>query len=149
MPVFYRLNQNTNEKSSAHNKWYARSVMTNVVDTEKLAEIMQRNCTVKRSDIKAVIEELIETMRDQLQDSKRVKLDGLGSFKLGLSSKGAEKASDFDARHHIRGVHVVFTPETTTDSTGRRSKTFLEGVTVAELPKNMVVTDGSEEGGEG
>ena len=123
--------------------------MTSVVDTEKLAEIMQRNCTVKRSDIKAVIEELIETMRDQLQDSKRVKLDGLGSFKLGLSSKGAEKASDFDARHHIRGVHVVFTPETTTDSTGRRSKTFLEGVTVAELPKNMVVTDGSEEGGEG
>ena len=149
MPVFYRLNQNTNEKSSAHNKWYARSVMTSVVDTEKLAEIMQRNCTVKRSDIKTVIEELIETMRDQLQDSKRVKLDGLGSFKLGLSSKGAEKASDFDARHHIRGVHVVFTPETTTDSTGRRSKTFLEGVTVAELPKNMVVTDGSEEGGEG
>ncbi|MBQ9202980.1 MAG: HU family DNA-binding protein [Prevotella sp.] len=149
MSVLYRLYQNTNEKSSAHNKWYARSVMTNVVDTEKLAEIMQRNCTVKRSDIKAVIEELIETMRDQLQDSKRVKLDGLGSFKLGLSSKGAEKASDFDARHHIRGVHVVFTPETTTDSTGRRSKTFLEGVTVAELPKNMVVTDGSEEGGEG
>ena len=149
MSVLYRLYQNTNEKSSAHNKWYARSVMTNVVDTEKLAEIMQRNCTVKRSDIKAVIEELIETMRDQLQDSKRVKLDGLGSFKLGLSSKGAEKASDFDARHHIRGVHVIFTPETTTDSTGRRSKTFLEGVTVAELPKNMVVTDGSEEGGEG
>ena len=149
MPVFYRLNQNTNEKSSSHNKWYARSVMTNVVDTKKLAEIMQRNCTVKRSDIKAVIEELIETMRDQLQDSKRVKLDGFGSFKLGLSSKGAEKAGDFDVRHHIRGVHVVFTPETTTDSTGRRSKTFLEGVTVAELPKNMVVTGGSEEGGEG
>ena len=149
MSVLYRLYQNTNEKSSAHNKWYARSVMTNVVDTEKLAEIMQRNCTVKRSDIKAVIEELIETMRDQLQDSKRVKLDGLGSFKLGLSSKGAEKASDFDARHHIRGVHVVFTPETTTDSTGRRSKTFLEGVTVAELPKNAVVTDDSAEGGEG
>ena len=149
MSVLYRLYQNTNEKSSANGKWYARSVMTNVIDTEKLAEIMQRNCTVKRSDIKAVIEELIETMRDQLQDSKRVKLDGLGSFKLGLSSKGAEKASDFDARHHIRGVHVVFTPETTTDSTGRRSKTFLEGVTVAELPKNMVVTDGSEEGGEG
>ncbi|MBQ7511570.1 MAG: DNA-binding protein, partial [Prevotella sp.] len=64
-------------------------------------------------------------------------------------SKGAEKASDFDARHHIRGVHVVFTPETTTDSTGRRSKTFLEGVTVAELPKNAVVTDDSAEGGEG
>ncbi|MBQ9203128.1 MAG: HU family DNA-binding protein [Prevotella sp.] len=149
MSVLYRLYQNTNEKSSAHNKWYARSVMTNVIDTEKLAEIMQRNCTVKRSDIKAVIEELIETMRDQLQDSKRVKLDGLGSFKLGLSCKGAEKASDFDARHHIRNVHVIFTPEATTDSTGRRTKTFLEGVTVAELPKNAVVTDDSSEGGEG
>ena len=41
---------------------------------------LQRNCTVKKADILAVLDELVETMRDQLQDSKRVKLDGFGSF---------------------------------------------------------------------
>ena len=80
MSVFYRLYKNTNSKSRAYNKWYAKAVVTNVVTTAKLAEIMQRNCTVKASDIRAVLTELVETMRDQLQDSKRVKLDGLGSF---------------------------------------------------------------------
>ncbi len=141
MAVLYRLYQNTNKKSTALNKWYAKAVMTNVVDINQLADIMQRNCTVKRADIVAVLSELVETMRDQLQESHRVKLDGLGSFKLGLESKGADNAYDYDVRKHLKGVHVVFTPEVKTDSSGRRTKTFLEGVTVAELPKNAVDTD--------
>lgn len=148
MSVLYRLYQNTNEKSKSNGKWYAKSVMTGVINTTQIADIMQRNCTVKRADILAVIAELIETMRDQLQQSHRVKLDGFGSFKLGLSCKGASSAREFDVRKHLRNVHVVFTPEPTTDAAGRRSKTFLEGVSVTELPKNMVNTDQEEEGGE-
>ena len=141
MAVLYRLYQNNNDKSPGKGKWYAKAVMTNVIDTKKLADIMQRNCTVKRADIVAVIAELVETMRDQLQHSHRVKLEGLGAFKLGLKSTGAATAADFDVRKNIKGVHVVFTPECTTDSAGRRTKILLEGVTVAELPKNTVNTD--------
>ena len=122
-------------------KWYARAVPTGCVETKELAEIMQRNCTVKKADIVAVIAELVDTMRDQLQQSHRVKLEGLGSFKLGLTSTGAATAADFDIRKNVKGVHVVFTPEVTHDSAGRRTKVLLEGVTVAELPKNMVDTD--------
>jgi len=77
-------------------------------------------------------------LRDQLQDSKRVKLDGLGSFKLGLSTDGVEDYDKFEPRKHVKDVHVIFTPETTVDANGTRSKTFLEGVTVTELPKNAV-----------
>ena len=46
-------------------------MITETVDINKLATIMQRNCTLKKSDIVAVIAELIETMADVLQDSKR------------------------------------------------------------------------------
>lgn len=145
MSVLYRLYQNTNEKSKANGKWYAKAVMTNVINTKELADIMQRNCTVKPSDIRAVLTELVETMRDQLQQSHRVKLDGLGSFKLGLSCNGAPTAKEFEVRKHVKDVHVVFTPESTTDATGRRSKTFLEGVSVNELPKNMVDTSGDDD----
>ena len=145
MSVFYRLYKNTNSKSRAYNKWYAKAVVTNVVNTAKLAEIMQRNCTVKASDIRAVLTELVETMRDQLQDSKRVKLDGLGSFKLGLSTDGVEDYDTFEPRKHVKDVHVIFTPETTVDANGTRSKTFLEGVSVTELPKNAVGVDSEPE----
>ena len=88
MSVFYRLHQSTNEDPSMNGKWYARAVPTTLITTKELAEIMQRNCTVKKADIVAVIAELVDTMRDQLQQSHRVKIDGLGSFKLGLNSTG-------------------------------------------------------------
>ena len=137
MSVFYRLHQDKSKNTSRTGKWYARMVPTTVVDTRQLAAIMQRNCTVKKSDILAVLDELVETMRDQLQDSKRVKLDGFGSFKIGLSSIGAATANEFSASSHIKGMHIVFTPERTSDSTGARTKQFLQGAKAEELPLNV------------
>ena len=143
MAVFYRLSQVTSPNQKGYGKWYPRAVMTNTVDTDALATIMQRNCTVKKSDILAVISELIETMQDQLQDSKRVKLNGFGTFKIGMSSTGADKASDFDARKHIKGLHVLFMPEVKTDSEGQRQKTFISGCSVQEVPKGTGPSTGS------
>ena len=141
MAVLYRLSQNKMKKSSARGKWFAHAVMTGTVDTDALAEIMQRNCTLKKSDIVAVISELIETMQDQLQNSKRVKLNGLGAFKIGIENAvgGAATAADFSAKN-IKGLHVLFQPEVKTDSTGQRRKTFISGCSVQESPKNDVDT---------
>ena len=138
MSVFYRLHQDKSKNTVRSGKWYARAVPTAVINTRQLAEIMQRNCTVKKSDILAVLDELVETMRDQMQDSKRVKLDGFGSFKIGISSNGAETAKDFTTSGNIRSMHVVFTPERSTDAAGNRIKQFLQGAKAEELPKNLV-----------
>ena len=126
MSVFYRLHQDQSTGTKRSGKWYARAVPMAVVDTRKLAEIVQRNCTVKLSDVLAVIAELVETMRDQLQDSKRVKLDGFNKFSVA---------------EHVKGLHVVFTPERSTDPSGTHTKQFLQGCRVEELPLNTVVKD--------
>ena len=152
MAVFYRLSQVTSPKQKGYGKWYPRAVMTNTVDTDALATIMQRNCTVKKSDIVAVITELIETMQDQLQDSKRVKLNGFGSFKIGMSSTGAEKASDFDARKphqgSARAAHARGEDRLRGSASRRRSSRV---AAYREAPKNEVNTskpkDDSEAGG--
>ncbi len=136
MSVFYRLHQDKSKNTTRTGKWYARMVPMSIVNTRQLAEIMQRNCTVKKSDILAVLDELVETMRDQLQESKRVKLDGFGSFKIGVSSIGAATANEFSAAKHIKGMHIVFTPECTQDSTGNHVKQFLQGAKAEELPLN-------------
>ena len=152
MAVLYRLAKNNNQYNPSYGKWYAQSVMTETVDTDKLATIMQRNCTVKKSDILAVITELIETMQDQLQNSNRVKLNGFGSFKIGIENAkgGAETAADFSSGKHIKGLHVLFQPEVKTDSSGQRQKTFISGCSVQEAPKNDVdTTKPKEESGEG
>ena len=144
MSVYYRLHQDQSVGTKKSGKWYARMVPMATIDTRKLAEIIQRNCTVKKSDVLAVLDELVETMRDQLQDSKRVKLDGFGSFKIGLNSKGARTARSFTVADHIEGMHIVFSPENTKDSAGNRTKQFLQGVKVEELPENKVIKE--EEG---
>ena len=71
MSVFYRLHQDQSTGTKRSGKWYARAVPTAVINTRQLAEIVQRNCTVKRSDVVAVIEEMVEVMKDQMQDSDR------------------------------------------------------------------------------
>ena len=138
MSVFYRLHQDQSTGTKRSGKWYARAVPTDVINTRQLAEIIQRNCTVKKSDVMAVLEELVEVMKDQMQDSKRVKLDGFGSFKIGIESKGAQTAGKYSVSEHVKGLHVVFMPERTTDSGGNKSKQFLQGCKVEELPLNLV-----------
>ena len=151
MAVLYRLSQNKMPKSAAYGKWFAQAVMTGTVDSDELADIMQSNCTLKRSDITAVITELIETMQRELQNSKRVKLKGFGSFKIGIENApgGAATAAEFSAGKNIKGLHVLFQPEVKTDSTGQRKKTFISGCSVQESPKNDVDTSKPAESGNG
>ena len=119
MSVFYRLHQDQSTGTKRSGKWYARAVPTAVM-------------------------ELVEVMKDQMQDSKRVKLDGFGSFKIGIESKGAATAAKFAVAEHIKGLHVVFMPERTKDTAGNRSKQFLQGAKVEELPLNTVVKEEPE-----
>ena len=141
MPIFYKLSQDKRLTSATKGKWFGRSVVTNMIDTNGLAEIMQRNCTVKKSDILAVLSELVETMTDQLQQSVRVKLDGFGSFKIGIKSTGSDTVKDYSVAKNVKGLRVNFQPERSTDSNGTRNKKFLEGATVTEAPKNGVVAE--------
>lgn len=144
MAVFYRLAQNNNQKSAQYGKWYAKAVATQVMDTEAMAEIIQRNCSMKKSDVLAVINELAEVMGDALRDSKRVKIDGFGSFKLGLVTTPADSAEDFSVTKNIAKVRVNFRPEVKKSAGKIVSQAFIDGVSVTELPKNAA-GEGSEE----
>lgn len=147
MAVRYRLYQNKNKKSMSFNKWYGRAVVLDTVTTDQLADTIEANCTVKRSDILAVLSELVVTMKKELQDSKKVKLDRFGSFKLGISTSPSDTVKDFGVSQNLRDIHVVFQPEVKISKEGRRVKAFLDGCKVAELPKNTVLGEGSEAAG--
>ena len=138
MAVFYRLYQNNNENFVNKGKWYARATMTETVDMKKLAERIQRNCTAKKSDVWAVLTELVEVMQDELQASHRVKLDGFGAFKIRIQSKASVTVKDFNAAKHVKGLRVIFQPETKISADKTRTRTFLTGCTVQEAPKNAI-----------
>ena len=119
MTVFAKKYQNKNKKSRAYGKTYARAVMVGTVGIEELAEAMSESCTVTRSDIVAVLSALGPAMRRMLQKSLRVQLPYLGTFKLGLTTIGEEDAEDFDMQHNVKGVHVLFHPETKVNTRGQ------------------------------
>ena len=134
MAVYYNLLQNKNPKfKSAFGKWYARAVHMETVETNELAMMMQQNCTLKRSDIVAVISELVDTMTREMQNGKRIRLDGLGTFKIGLTSEGVSDPKDFRPERHVKGTHVLFYPETHVMRDGQRLRALLTGTKAQEL----------------
>lgn len=142
MAVLYRLQKNLNPKSSSYGNVYAKAVITNTIDLSMLADRIQRNCTAKRSDVVAVLIELVEVMQDELQNGHKVKLDGFGSFKIGIRGTTAESVEEFKVSENVKGLRVNFQPEVHVDTDKKRTKMFLSGCKLKEMPKHMEVTDG-------
>ena len=135
MAHLYKLQQNMNENmTKCYQKWYAKPVYTETVSLTDIAELIQRNSTAKKSDAKAVLTEMVEVMTDCLQNSQRVKIEGLGAFKIGLSSRGADSEEDFNVNENVKSVRIIFQPETTTDAaTHKRSKKMLQNVKLTNI----------------
>ena len=118
-----------NRKNIGTGKFYARAVHTTTIDSEQLAERIQRNCTVKKSDVYAVLIELAEVMKDELQNSNRVKIDNFGTFKINIKSTGAESEDKFTATENIVGARVRFQPTQRRDTaTGNTTTYFTDGL---------------------
>lgn len=133
MKLFFKKYVNEVKNSKMFGKWYARVAITETVGIEEIAVKMQDNCTVKRADILAVLSELGPTVRDLLQDSKRVKLPYLGAFKLSISTTGADSAEEFTA-NNVKSVRVTFQPETRISSDKHRVKELTSGCRLMEMP---------------
>lgn len=137
MAVFYKLYQENREGSANKGKWYARAVHTGTVTIDDLADEMQANCTVKRADIVAVLSELVETMQKHLQMSHRVKLDRLGTFKIGMHTSPADTVKDFTASGNVKSVHVLFQPETKIDKTRPAPARCLRAARCRSCPRTL------------
>ena len=104
--------QNNNSKSTAYGKWFATAVYDQrFVEIEELANYIQQQASVKKSDIKAVLDELGGAMKHYFELGQKVKLDGIGIFKVGFSSIGAADKVDCTAAT-ITTRRVLFQPET-------------------------------------
>ena len=130
MAVLFKILQDTRQESLTHGQWFARAVHTQTFGTKQIADEIQENVSVKYSDVSAVLIELINVMNRHLNQSERVVLDGFGSFKIGLKTKGALRKEDFSASKNIVGSRLNFCPEWRVNKEGRRIKAFLDGVTV-------------------
>lgn len=147
MAILYKLYQDKRDKSLTKGKYFARAIHPVTVTLDTMADIIQRNCSMKRSDVLAVLTELLEVMRDELKNSHRVSLGDIGSFTIGLSSSAADTPKDFSVQKNIKGYHVNFVPKghvvqsgITSDGKVKRTiiRSLLENVSCQETAKNDV-----------
>ena len=114
--------QNKNDDSTAFGKWFATAVYDqHFIETEELANYIQQQASVKKSDIKAVLDELGGAMKHYFELGQKVKLDGIGIFKVGFSSIGANDKEDCGAQN-ITTRRVLFQPETQRVVVGQTKK---------------------------
>nr|MCR5366071.1 chitobiase/beta-hexosaminidase C-terminal domain-containing protein [Prevotella sp.] len=88
---------------------------------EELADFIQRQASVKKSDIKAVLQELGEAMKHFFELGQKIKLDGIGIMKVGFSSIGVNKVEDCTSAT-ITTRRVLFQPETERVVVGQEKK---------------------------
>ena len=95
MPILYKMKQITAPNTSATGKYYALTQYTGTWRTRDVAKLIQANCSLKESDVLAVISELVCTMKLLLQDSQRIQLDGFGTFKIAITNESVEHPEFF------------------------------------------------------
>ena len=119
----YIKSQNKNSHNAkSYGKYYATAVYdSHFIGTEELAEFIQTQASVKKSDIKAVLDELGAAMKHYFELGQKVKLDGIGIMKVGFSSIGVAKLEDCTSAT-ITTRRVLFQPETERVVVGQEKK---------------------------
>ena len=153
--IIYEVYQNQNEHNAAYGKWYGRVKYLESMNTRKLSNHIAEHGSIYTPDVVyGVMEKFRSCLLEMLLNSKRVKIEGLGTFYTTLEcvKGGAVSADKFNVNKHIKGLHIRFLPEQEQEQ-NISSREFLkqaEFINVDSLmKKDEDVEGGSSTGTEG
>ena len=112
--ILYEVKKNKNDKSSAFGKWFAQIKTLETLNTRKLAQHISEHGSIYTPDVVyGVLEKFRSCLLEMLLESKKVKIEGLGTFYCTLENQkgGAEKKEDFNVNKHLKALHIRFLPE--------------------------------------
>ena len=153
----YIKSQNKNSHNAkTYGKYYAKATYDEkFIETDEIADFIQTQATLKRSDIKAALDELGAAMKHFLEMGQKIRLAGIGIFKVGFSSIGVANPDDCTAST-ITSRRVLFQPEierivvgSTVKENGKivqkyvNAKALLKDVAFEEAHGNSVVSSTS------
>ena len=139
--IIYEVYQNQNEHSRAFGKYYARVKYLESLNTRRLSNHIAEHGSIYTPDVVyGVMEKFRSCLLEMLLESKRVKIEGLGTFyaTIECSKGGAVSKEKFNVQKNIEGLHIRFLPEQEQE-TNISSRQFLkqaEFVNVDSLLKN-------------
>ena len=149
--ILYEVKQNQNSYSQVFGKWYAQVKALETMNTRKLANHISEHGSIYTPDVVyGVLEKFRSCLVEMLLNSKKVKIEGLGTFYTTLENQknGALKKEDYNPNKHMKALHIRFLPEQTTEE-NISSREFLKKAEFINidslLPKEEEPASGSEE----
>ena len=116
--ILYEVKQNQNEYSSAYGYWFAKVKALETMNTRKLANHISEHGSIYTPDVVyGVLEKFRSCLVEMLLNSKKVKIEGLGTFYTTLENQkhGALKKEDYNPAKHMKALHIRFLPEQATE----------------------------------
>ena len=112
--IIYEVYQNQNSKNAAYGKYYARVKYLESMNTRKLSNHIAEHGSVYTPDVVyGVMEKFRSCLIEMLLQSKKVKIDGLGTFYATIECRkgGAVSKDKFSVQKDVEGLHIRFLPE--------------------------------------
>ena len=112
--ILYEVKKNLNTSSSAYGKWFAQIKTLETLNTRKLAQHISEHGSIYTPDVVyGVLEKFRSCLLEMLLESKKVKIEGLGTFYCTVENQkgGALKKEDFNVNKHLKALHIRFLPE--------------------------------------
>ena len=154
MPLIYKPYQATLANKEGQKLFYPRLVkIGRTVNTQKMAELIAEKASLTAGDVHNVIRNLMSVMREQLLNSRTVRLEGLGTFTMiaKAGGKGVELESKVSSSQ-ITSLRCQFTPEYTRDAGGNITRALIQGASyihVNQLTKALGAGGSGNTGGSG
>ena len=120
MAIFYEVYQDNREKNPHKGKFYARAKTIGTKDLRDIAEIIQRNASMKRSDVVAVLTELAEVVGSFFGRWLPRKTWGTWRTENGIRTVPADTEKEFKPEKNIKSSHILFQAETEKESLSTR-----------------------------
>ena len=90
-------------------KYYGHVQANGDVSLREMSERIQASCTVTKADVYAVLVAMEDVITVALKSGEIIRLGDLGTFQIGISSKGALTEEDYDDSL-IKKARINFRP---------------------------------------
>ena len=117
--IIYDVYKNTNEDSPSHGNFFGRIVHLETLNTRKLARHISEHGSVYTQDVvEGVLTKAEACIVEMLLESKKIKLEGLGTFYLMAENKkgGVVSLDKFNPKGAFKGLHIRFLPDSSADA---------------------------------
>ena len=146
MALLTRLYQNTVNNDKTNGRFYRRAIHIATLSLEDLGKhIVEHGSPYTEDIVQGVLKAFRNCLLEQLMESKKVKIDGLGTFYLSVSSTGAESV-DQATMDQIKNVRLRFLPDSSSramlDSVSLRKKVSLKDIASLGMSYTGTATDG-------